>query len=79
MYIQYLMVEYLYSCSQHIAGIQPRSSSTFGASHNSELDEEVARLHLEQLGVSLTALSQKQADYLDIAIEGPYKPEAYRY
>lgn len=44
-----------------------------------QLDEEVARLHLEQLGVKLTKLSQKQADYLDIPVEGPYKPEYYRY
>jgi len=43
------------------------------------LDEEVARLHLEQLGVSLTKLSPKQADYLGIAVEGPFKPEYYRY
>ncbi|MDR1810137.1 MAG: adenosylhomocysteinase [Prevotella sp.] len=44
-----------------------------------QLDEEVARLHLEQLGVKLTRLSQKQADYLGIPVEGPYKPEHYRY
>ena len=44
-----------------------------------KLDEEVARLHLEQLGVKLTKLSQEQADYLGIPIEGPYKPEHYRY
>jgi len=44
-----------------------------------ELDEEVARLHLEQLGVSLTQLSRKQADYLGISAEGPFKPEYYRY
>jgi adenosylhomocysteinase len=43
------------------------------------LDEEVARLHLDQLGVKLTKLSQKQADYLDISVEGPFKPEYYRY
>jgi len=43
------------------------------------LDEEVARLHLDQLGVSLTTLSQEQADYLDIPVEGPYKPDHYRY
>lgn len=43
------------------------------------LDEEVARLHLDQLGVKLTKLSQKQADYLDIPVEGPYKPDYYRY
>jgi adenosylhomocysteinase len=43
------------------------------------LDEEVARLHLDQLGVKLTKLSQEQADYLGIPIEGPYKPDHYRY
>ena len=44
-----------------------------------KLDEEVARLHLEQLGVKLTKLTKKQSDYLHIPIEGPYKPEIYRY
>ena len=44
-----------------------------------KLDEEVARLHLEQLGVKLTTLSKKQSDYLGIPVEGPYKPEIYRY
>ncbi|MBS0211369.1 MAG: adenosylhomocysteinase [Planctomycetes bacterium] len=44
-----------------------------------KLDEEVARLHLDQLGVKLTKLTKKQADYLDIPAEGPYKPEHYRY
>ncbi len=43
------------------------------------LDEEVARLHLDQLGVSLTTLRQDQADYLGIPVEGPYKPDHYRY
>ena len=43
------------------------------------LDEEVARLHLDQLGVKLTKLTQKQADYLDIPVEGPFKPDYYRY
>ena len=43
------------------------------------LDEEVARLHLEKLGVKLTKLSQKQAGYIGVKIEGPYKPEHYRY
>jgi adenosylhomocysteinase len=43
------------------------------------LDEEVARLHLDQLGVKLTKLTKKQADYLGIPAEGPYKPEHYRY
>jgi adenosylhomocysteinase len=44
-----------------------------------KLDEEVARLHLEQLGVRLTKMTKDQADYLGIPIEGPYKPEHYRY
>jgi adenosylhomocysteinase len=44
-----------------------------------KLDEEVARLHLEKIGVKLTKLSVKQADYLGVPIEGPYKPEHYRY
>ncbi|MDL2303076.1 adenosylhomocysteinase [Dysgonomonas sp. OttesenSCG-928-D17] len=43
------------------------------------LDEEVARLHLEQIGVKLTKLSQAQADYLGVPVDGPYKPEHYRY
>ena len=44
-----------------------------------KLDEEVARLHLEKIGVKLTTLSPKQAEYLGVAPEGPYKPEHYRY
>lgn len=44
-----------------------------------KLDEEVARLHLAKLGVKLTKLTQDQADYLGIPVEGPYKPEHYRY
>ena len=44
-----------------------------------KLDEEVARLHLEKIGVKLTTLSQEQADYLGVPVEGPYKPEHYRY
>jgi adenosylhomocysteinase len=44
-----------------------------------ELDEEVARLHLEMLGAKLTTLSQNQADYLGIKVKGPFKPEHYRY
>jgi len=43
------------------------------------LDEKVARFHLGKLGVKLTQLSEKQAKYLDIQIEGPYKPNHYRY
>jgi adenosylhomocysteinase len=44
-----------------------------------KLDEEVARLHLEKIGVKLTTLSPKQAEYLGVAVEGPYKPDHYRY
>ena len=44
-----------------------------------ELDEEVARLHLEKLGVELTTLTQKQADYLGVPVEGPFKADHYRY
>jgi adenosylhomocysteinase len=43
------------------------------------LDEEVARLHLEKIGVKLTTLTQRQAEYLGVPVEGPYKPETYRY
>ena len=44
-----------------------------------KLDEEVARLHLPKLGVKLTKLTQEQADYLGIPVDGPYKPDYYRY
>src|SRR5574339_294653 len=44
-----------------------------------KLDEEVARLHLEKLGVRLTKLTERQSKYLDVSPEGPYKPEHYRY
>ena len=44
-----------------------------------KLDEEVARLHLEKIGVKLTTLSKKQAEYLGVPVEGPYKPDHYRY
>tara|TARA_B100000941_G_scaffold274835_1_gene236268 strand:+ start:2218 stop:3711 length:1494 start_codon:yes stop_codon:yes gene_type:complete len=43
------------------------------------LDEKVARLHLDKLGVKLSKLSQKQADYIGVPVEGPYKPDHYRY
>ncbi len=43
------------------------------------LDEEVARLHLEQIGVKLTTLTQEQADYIGVPVNGPFKPEHYRY
>ena len=44
-----------------------------------QLDEEVARLHLNKLGAKLTKLSQEQADYIGVPVDGPYKPEHYRY
>jgi len=44
-----------------------------------KLDEEVARLHLAKLGATLTKLSQKQADYIGVPVEGPYKSDHYRY
>ncbi len=43
------------------------------------LDEEVARLHLEKIGVKLTTLTPKQAEYLGVSVDGPYKPDTYRY
>jgi adenosylhomocysteinase len=44
-----------------------------------KLDEEVARLHLDQLGVKLTKLTSEQAKYIGVPVEGPYKPDHYRY
>jgi len=44
-----------------------------------ELDEKVARLHLDKIGVKLTALSKKQADYIGVPEHGPFKPDSYRY
>jgi adenosylhomocysteinase len=44
-----------------------------------KLDEKVARLHLKKVGASLTTLSQQQADYINVPVDGPYKPEHYRY
>jgi adenosylhomocysteinase len=43
------------------------------------LDEKVARLHLDALGVRLTQLTKEQADYIGVTVDGPYKPEHYRY
>ncbi len=43
------------------------------------LDEKVAALHLPKLGVKLTQLSQRQADYIGVPLEGPFKPDHYRY
>ena len=44
-----------------------------------KLDEEVARLHLDKIGVKLTTLTQEQADYLNVPVNGPFKPDYYRY
>jgi len=44
-----------------------------------KLDEEVARLHMAKIGINLTPLTQQQADYIGVPVEGPYKPEHYRY
>merc|ERR1712186_102678 len=44
-----------------------------------ELDEKVARLHLPALGAQLTTLTKEQADYIGVPVDGPYKPETYRY
>ena len=43
------------------------------------LDEEVARLHLDKIGARLTRMSKEQADYIGVSVDGPYKPEHYRY
>jgi adenosylhomocysteinase len=43
------------------------------------LDEQVARLHLDHLGVELTKLTKDQADYIGVPMDGPYKPDHYRY
>ena len=43
------------------------------------LDEEVARLHLEKIGCKLTTMTDEQAEYISVPVEGPYKPEHYRY
>ena len=44
-----------------------------------DLDEKVARLHLKKIGAKLTELQREQADYIGVAVEGPFKPEHYRY
>ena len=53
---------------------QPRFTRRPSAS-----DEKVARLHLEKIGVKLEKLNKKQADYIGVSAEGPFKPETYRY
>ena len=59
---------------QHGAGYEPEVFML-----PKHLDEEVARLHLEHLGIRLTQLTAEQADYLGVPIEGPYKASHYRY
>jgi adenosylhomocysteinase len=44
-----------------------------------QLDEKVARLHLAKIGVKLTRLTQEQAEYIGVEVDGPFKPEHYRY
>ena len=44
-----------------------------------QLDEEVARLHLDKLGVRLTSSRPEQAEYIGVPVDGPYKPDHYRY
>ncbi|MBW2658669.1 MAG: adenosylhomocysteinase, partial [Deltaproteobacteria bacterium] len=44
-----------------------------------KLDEMVARLHLDNIGVRLTELTSEQADYIGVSVKGPYKPDYYRY
>ena len=60
-----------------VKGSRPKESRAQDAPK--KLDEEVARLHLDQLGVKLTKLSKEQADYLGVPVEGPYKADHYRY
>jgi adenosylhomocysteinase len=43
------------------------------------LDEKVARLHLQRIGAHMTRMSQTQADYIGVPVDGPYKPDHYRY
>jgi len=54
-------------------------SMSFFVYYFQQLDEEVARLHLERLGVKLTKLTAAQAEYLGINVSGPFKPDHYRY
>jgi len=68
-------------CNQTLAQIElwQNNYSTNVHTLPKKLDEEVARLHLQKLGITLTTLTQDQADYLGISPQGPYKPEHYRY
>ncbi|MEM9252262.1 MAG: adenosylhomocysteinase, partial [Planctomycetota bacterium] len=65
------------------AGKETLSGMTYGENKvtllSKKLDEKVARLHLDQLGVKLTELSPEQAEYIGVEVDGPYKPEHYRY
>ena len=61
------------------APAQRRSTSKKVYMLPKHLDEEVARLHLDKLGVRLTELTPKQAEYIGVPEQGPYKPEHYRY
>ena len=68
--------------NQTIAQIDIRNNRDRGigvSRLSKELDEEVARLHLEKLGVKLTRLTSEQADYINVPVDVPYKPDYYRY
>ena len=74
------------SCSftnQVLAQIElHRDAESYGrtvATLPKHLDEKVARLHLDSLGIKLSKLSQEQADYLGVNVDGPYKADHYRY
>jgi len=68
-------------CNQVLAQIELYTKDYELGVHtlSKELDEKVARLHLDKLGVKLTELTQAQADYLGLSVAGPYKPDHYRY
>ena len=68
-------------CNQTLAQIELWTQKLDTAVYRlpKQLDEEVARLHLEYLGVHLTRLTQEQADYIGVPVEGPYKADFYRY
>jgi len=68
-------------CNQVLAQIQLAEGQLDIGVHclEKKLDEEVARLHLEKLGVRLSTLSERQAAYIGVPVEGPYKPDYYRY
>ena len=77
---------FVMSCSftnQVIAQIElHRDAETYGRdviTLPKHLDEEVARLHLDALGIRLSTLTQGQADYIGVPVEGPFKPDYYRY